>query len=147
MRNSVSRILWSAGFLLVMVGCKTVSTPYKPLHGFNVTNRGATPINNVVIRYGPVTQSFCKPICGAKNGGGGGWFAYMAIEDEMTVTWNTSDGLSHMEAIAVREKLLAPDRLNSLMFFFVEEKLTVLQGLSFVQPSAVGLETFPLFNN
>ena len=71
----------------------------------------------------------------------------MAIEDEMTVTWNTSDGLSHMEAIAIREKLLAPDRLNSLMFFFVEEKLTVLQGLSFVQPGAVGLETFPLFNN
>ena len=131
--------------IVAIAGCGSLSSNKNIEHGLSVENVGTSLISNVSLRYGTVTREFCKQGCAYK--GGSFYGVYMPIQNEMFVTWKTADGSEHKADVSVKEKLVAPNRLKSLMLYFNQDHLTVLQALEQEQRGAVGFEKYPLYQN
>lgn len=135
---------------LFVSACTTNARNFKVQHGFSVENYGASDITDVIIRYGPVTQTFCKPVCHlprppARISGGGVWSAYMLVEDQMHITWKTDDGLVHVAVVPIRERIKDLSRLSVLSLQIDNDSLKILQYLRYLNPTILEYEKINIY--
>lgn len=127
----------------VLTACATAQGSGSVEHGFDIKNAGDTNISSIVVSYGRESIKFCRRYCVPTAGSFYG--VYMPIQEEMQVTWQTADGQTHQTRIPVRSKVKDLGRLRTLYLQFTNDRLTVVQGLEYTNPSLVGRELFPLF--
>jgi hypothetical protein len=133
-------ILATAGCLSA---CAVTQNTGKVEHGIDVMNRGESIVSEVWVQYGDLRRVFCERGCG--KGGGSMYGVNMPVQEEMFITWKTSDGIKQEAHVLVKSKIVDLSRFRRLFIEFNGSNLRVNQGSHYSNPSMVGWEQAELY--